>query len=56
MQDFLAESPERLSGPQSPLDGRFTDLFDAVLNDAGVGVALGGVEMPRMNVGTDLPA
>lgn len=42
--------------PRSPLDGRFPDLFDAVLNDAGVGVVLGGVEMPRMNVGTDLPA
>ncbi|WP_327249013.1 integrase [Streptomyces sp. NBC_01320] len=35
--------------PMRDRNGRFPDLFDAVLNDAGVGVVLGDIEMPRMN-------
>jgi putative transposase len=30
-------------------DGKFPELFDAVLADAGIGVVLSGVRMPRMN-------
>ncbi|MFI0480911.1 integrase core domain-containing protein [Actinomadura sp. 9N215] len=30
-------------------DGKFPDLFDAVLADAGIGVVLTGARMPRMN-------
>ena len=30
-------------------DGKFLDLFDAVLKDAGIEVVLSGVRMPRMN-------
>jgi putative transposase len=30
-------------------DGKFTALFDAVLADAGIGLVLSGVRMPRMN-------
>ncbi|MDX6331150.1 MAG: putative transposase, partial [Streptomycetaceae bacterium] len=30
-------------------DGKFPDLFDAVLKDAGIEVVLRGVRMPRMN-------
>ena len=30
-------------------DGKFPDLFDAVLADAGITVVLTGVRMPRMN-------
>jgi transposase InsO family protein len=30
-------------------DGRFPSLFDAILTDAGVGVVLSGIQMPRMN-------
>ncbi|MDT0549409.1 integrase core domain-containing protein [Streptomyces lonegramiae] len=30
-------------------DGKFPDLFDAVLADAGIEVVLSGVRMPRMN-------
>jgi putative transposase len=30
-------------------DGKFPALFDAVLADAGIGVVLSGVRMPRMN-------
>jgi putative transposase len=30
-------------------DGKFPGLFDAVLSDAGIEVALSGVQMPRMN-------
>jgi putative transposase len=30
-------------------DGKFPDLFDAVLKDAGIEVVLSGVQMPRMN-------
>ncbi|NIY64128.1 integrase catalytic subunit [Streptomyces malaysiensis] len=30
-------------------DGKFPDLFDAVLNDAGIDVVLSGIQMPRMN-------
>src|ERR1700683_10442 len=30
-------------------DGKFPDLFDAVLEDAGIKVVLSGVQMPRMN-------
>ncbi|MEU8911599.1 integrase core domain-containing protein [Streptomyces mirabilis] len=30
-------------------DGKFPALFDTVLNDAGIGVVLSGVRMPRMN-------
>ncbi|MDH6710193.1 putative transposase [Kitasatospora sp. MAA19] len=30
-------------------DGKFPDLFDAVLQDAGIQVVLSGVRMPRMN-------
>lgn len=29
--------------------GRLPDLFDAFLSDAGVGVVVGGIEMPGMN-------
>jgi transposase InsO family protein len=30
-------------------DGKFPDLFDAILADAGIQVVLSGVQMPRMN-------
>jgi transposase InsO family protein len=30
-------------------DGKFPELFDAVLRDAGIEVVLSGVQMPRMN-------
>ncbi|MEU0844678.1 integrase core domain-containing protein [Streptomyces sp. NPDC005962] len=30
-------------------DGKFPDLFDAVLKDAGIEVVLSGIQMPRMN-------
>lgn len=30
-------------------DGKFAELFDTVLRDAGIGVVLSGVQMPRMN-------
>jgi len=30
-------------------DGKFPDLFDAILSDAGIEVVLSGVRMPRMN-------
>jgi putative transposase len=30
-------------------DGKFPELFDAVLADAGIEVVLSGVRMPRMN-------
>ena len=30
-------------------DGKFSQLFDDVLNDAGIEVVLSGVRMPRMN-------
>jgi putative transposase len=30
-------------------DGKYPGLFDAVLTDAGIGVVLSGVRMPRMN-------
>jgi transposase InsO family protein len=30
-------------------DGKFPDLFDAVLKEAGIEVVLSGVQMPRMN-------
>ncbi|WP_445528408.1 hypothetical protein [Streptomyces cyslabdanicus] len=30
-------------------DGKFPELFDAILKDAGVEVVLSGVQMPRMN-------
>jgi putative transposase len=30
-------------------DGKFPDLFDAVLQDAGIEVVLSGVQMPRIN-------
>jgi transposase InsO family protein len=30
-------------------DGKFSDLFDAVLADAGITVVLTGVRMPRVN-------
>lgn len=32
-------------------DGRFPELFDTVLADAGIEVVLSGVRMPRMNTG-----
>jgi putative transposase len=34
-------------------DGKFLTLFDAVLADAGIGVVLTGVRMPRMNAITE---
>jgi putative transposase len=44
-------------------DGKFPELFDAVLADAGIEVVLSGVRVPRMNsvptataVGADLPS
>jgi hypothetical protein len=41
-------------------DGKFPEMFDTVLADAGVEVVLTGIRMPRMNtghrrVGADLP-
>jgi transposase InsO family protein len=30
-------------------DGKFPDLFDAVLSDVGIRVVLSGIRMPRMN-------
>lgn len=30
-------------------DGKFPELFDAILKDAGIEVVLSGVQMPRMN-------
>jgi transposase InsO family protein len=30
-------------------DGKYPDLFDEILNDAGIQVVLSGVRMPRMN-------
>jgi transposase InsO family protein len=30
-------------------DGKFPELFDAILRDAGIEVVLSGVQMPRMN-------
>ena len=30
-------------------DGKFPELFDAVLKDAGIEIVLSGVRMPRMN-------
>lgn len=30
-------------------DGKYPQLFDAVLRDAGIEVVLSGVRMPRMN-------
>jgi putative transposase len=30
-------------------DGKFPDLFDAVLADAGIDIVLSGIQMPRMN-------
>lgn len=30
-------------------DGKFPELFDSVLEDAGIEVVLGGIRMPRMN-------
>ncbi|MBL1101999.1 transposase [Streptomyces sp. 205] len=30
-------------------DGKFPELFDAVLKDAGIEVVLSGIQMPRMN-------
>ena len=30
-------------------DGKYPDLFDSVLADAGIGVVFSGVRMPRMN-------
>ena len=30
-------------------DGKFPDLFDAILADAGIETVLSGVRMPRMN-------
>lgn len=30
-------------------DGKFPELFDAMLKDAGIEVVLSGVQMPRMN-------
>ncbi len=30
-------------------DGKFSELFDAILKDAGIEVMLSGVQMPRMN-------
>jgi hypothetical protein len=39
-------------------DGKFPELFDAVLADAGIAVVLTGIRMPRMNSimeGADLP-
>jgi len=34
-------------------DGKFPDLFDAVLADAGITVVLSGIQMPRMNAITE---
>ncbi|MGW1554014.1 hypothetical protein ACWCQX_46750, partial [Streptomyces sp. NPDC002346] len=30
-------------------DGKFPELFDAIVKDAGIEVVLSGVRMPRMN-------
>ena len=30
-------------------DGKYPDLFDAILTDAGIEVVLSGIRMPRMN-------
>jgi Integrase core domain len=48
--------PKMLSGQvrarvvgEGARDGKFPDLFDAILADAGMTVVLSGVRMPRMN-------
>jgi putative transposase len=35
-------------------DGKYPDLFDTILSDAGLEVVLSGVRMPRVGSGTDL--
>jgi len=30
-------------------DGKFPELFDAILADAGIDVVLSGIQIPRMN-------
>jgi hypothetical protein len=35
--------------PDPDRDGKFPELFDTVLADAGIETVLSGVRMPRMN-------
>jgi hypothetical protein len=46
---FRQERPVPRSATTAELGGKYPALFDAILTDAGIGVVLSGVRMPRMN-------